>query len=85
MEKREFEGMEDAILEAEAHLDEARAAMNNPAVASQADKLAELHQDLTRAEAEVERLYARWSELDSKRKGTPKGASSGTSRRLPKP
>ena len=69
LEQREFDGLEQAITTAEERLELAQKAMEDPAIASDAQKLMEYQQELSEAEAEVERLYSRWSELDDKRKG----------------
>ncbi|MBI4537398.1 MAG: ABC-F family ATP-binding cassette domain-containing protein [candidate division NC10 bacterium] len=66
LEKREWEQMEGRILEAEAYLARAEAAMHEPAVASDPVALQARHQTLEVARAEVERLYARWAELEAK-------------------
>jgi ABC transport system ATP-binding/permease protein len=67
-EKQEWEGMEKAILTAEATLEQSNAAAHDPAIATNAtalhDALARLHQ----SQVEVERLYARWAELEAKLK-----------------
>jgi len=68
LDQREFERMEAAILAAEETLEQARAAISDPAVAADASALQERQAALDAAEAEVERLYARWAELDSKRR-----------------
>jgi ATP-binding cassette subfamily F protein uup len=62
-EKRELEGMEEAVLQAEAQVEELQSA-----AASEADPAAlnELYAKLHDAQIRVERLYARWSELDEK-------------------
>ncbi len=69
LDKREFEGMEEAILEAEETLEQARAAIADPVVAADAEALQERQAALEAAEAQVERLYARWAELDARRQG----------------
>ena len=46
------------------------AAMQDPAVLSDAAALQARSQALVAAQAEVERLYARWAELDEKRAQT---------------
>jgi ATP-binding cassette subfamily F protein uup len=58
--------MEALILKAEAERDARRVAAADPAVASDHQALSERHADLAAAEAEVERLYARWAELEAK-------------------
>jgi ATP-binding cassette subfamily F protein uup len=66
LEKREWETMEQQILEAEAALEAAAQAMEDPAVASDPVALQARHRSLEGAQAEVERLYTRWSELEAK-------------------
>jgi len=67
LEQREWEGMEAAILAAEAARDACEAATHDPAVASDASAVAERYRALEDASAAVDRLYARWAELDAKR------------------
>jgi len=62
-EQREYDGMEAAILDAEQARDAARAALDDPAVATDGHELARRLDVFQAAEAEVERLYARWEEL----------------------
>ncbi len=64
-EQREWEGMEAAILAAESELERRRAAAEDPAVASDAGELTARYAALADAQAEVDRLYARWSELEA--------------------
>jgi len=66
LEQREFDGMEAAIQQAEALLAEKQAAAADPAIATSAGKLAEACAALKTAEATVEKLYARWAELEAK-------------------
>jgi ATP-binding cassette subfamily F protein uup len=61
-EQRELDGMEAAIATAEAKVAELEAA--STAHASQASKLLEITTQLSAAQKEVDRLYARWSELE---------------------
>ncbi|MEL7061331.1 MAG: ABC-F family ATP-binding cassette domain-containing protein [Acidobacteriota bacterium] len=65
-EKREFDGMEEAVLEAESRADAARQATEDPAVATDGAALAERFAALAAAQAEVDRLYARWAELEER-------------------
>jgi ATP-binding cassette subfamily F protein uup len=65
-EKREWEQMEAAILAAEEKLAAAERAAVDPAIASDAAALHVLYTALEAARGEVERLYARWVELESK-------------------
>jgi len=65
-EKREWEQMEAAILAAEERMAAAERAAADPAIASDAAALHARYTDLEAARVEVERLYARWAELESK-------------------
>jgi ATP-binding cassette subfamily F protein uup len=65
-ERLEWEGIEAAIATADAALAVAAAAAQDPAIASNAPALHEAVQRLDAAQAEVDRLYARWAELDAK-------------------
>jgi ABC transport system ATP-binding/permease protein len=64
--QREWDAMESRILEAEARLYKAQAAAADPKVASDHEALQARHTELANAQAEVDRLYARWAELDAK-------------------
>jgi ATP-binding cassette subfamily F protein uup len=66
-ELREWEGMEAAILAAEQEVERRRAAAEDPAVATDAAELTARCAALAAAQAEVDRLYARWSELEERR------------------
>jgi len=69
LEKREFEGIEQAIEEAEKQLEHVRRTLEDPQIAADAAKLGQAHEQFLDAEQEVQRLYARWAELDLKRQG----------------
>jgi ATP-binding cassette subfamily F protein uup len=58
--------MESRILEAEARLEAAQAAAADPSVASDHQALQARLEQLAAAQVEVERLYARWAELEAK-------------------
>ncbi|HVG59134.1 MAG TPA: ABC-F family ATP-binding cassette domain-containing protein [Hyalangium sp.] len=64
-EQRELDGMEAAIEAAESRKAELEAKLADPAVYSSATKVPELQRELEAATAEVDRLYARWQELQS--------------------
>jgi ATP-binding cassette subfamily F protein uup len=66
LEKREWEGMEQTILDAEEQLVTCRQAVEDPSVASDPVVLAARWKALEAARAEVDRLYARWAELETK-------------------
>ena len=65
-EQREFDGLEGAIGKAEEQLSVAQAQLERPEYASSAEKLAEACRAAEAAKVEVDRLYARWAELDEK-------------------
>ncbi|HEX8520936.1 MAG TPA: ABC-F family ATP-binding cassette domain-containing protein [Tepidisphaeraceae bacterium] len=65
-EQKELEQMEQSILAAETKVQELETRVNEPAVAADHVKAREAYQALSDAQAEVERLYARWSELEAK-------------------
>lgn len=66
MDQREWEGMEDRILEAEERLESCRKAVEDPAVASDASQLQGRLVELEEAQRQVDALYQRWSELETK-------------------
>lgn len=66
LEQREFDAMEATVLAAETALAEAKARVEDPAVAADADALQKRYAELNAAQAEVDRLYARWAELEGK-------------------
>jgi ATP-binding cassette subfamily F protein uup len=70
-EQRELEGIEPAILAAEARKGALEAALGDPATYQKdgGAAVAGLRADLDQAVAEVERLYARWQELEGLRGG----------------
>jgi ATP-binding cassette subfamily F protein uup len=65
-EQREWDGMEQAILEAEDALEAAQRAADDPAIASDSAALQQRYAALEAARAHVDRLYARWAELEAK-------------------
>jgi ATP-binding cassette subfamily F protein uup len=58
--------MEQRIMEAEQALVAARGAMQAPEVVSDGVALQQRYAEMQAAEAEVEKLYARWAELEDK-------------------
>ncbi|HEY7039423.1 MAG TPA: ABC-F family ATP-binding cassette domain-containing protein [Methylomirabilota bacterium] len=66
LEQREWEAMERTILEAEAAVERCRQAAEDPSIASDPAALQERYAALDGARAEVDRLYARWAELEAK-------------------
>jgi len=66
LEQREWDGMESAVLSAEAAVEACRVAAEDPAIASDPAALSTRYAALEAARAEVDRLYARWAELEAK-------------------
>ncbi|HEX6899994.1 MAG TPA: ABC-F family ATP-binding cassette domain-containing protein [Thermoanaerobaculia bacterium] len=67
-EQQEWDRMEEKVLEAEDALAAAQAAVEDPAVASNPTELQARCAAMETARVEVERLYARWAELEEKQK-----------------
>ncbi|HXH86961.1 MAG TPA: ATP-binding cassette domain-containing protein, partial [Nitrospira sp.] len=66
-EQQEWDKIEQKLAEAEATVATCRAAANDPAIVADAEALRTRYAALETAQAEVERLYARWEELEQKR------------------
>ena len=66
-ERQEWETIEQKILKAEEVVAARQAAAHDPTIASSAEALQERYAALHAAQAEVERLYGRWMELEDKR------------------
>jgi ATP-binding cassette subfamily F protein uup len=69
LEQREYDAIEQAVQDAEATLADARRRAEDPSIASDAAALQARFAELAAAQAEVDRLYARWSELEAKLTG----------------
>ncbi len=65
---REVKALEAMVATAETRVSDCHIKLGDPAVAGSAAKLAAVSKDLRTAEQDVERLYARWAELESKQK-----------------
>ena len=65
-EQREWDGMERTILAAERTLEACQRAVEDPAIASDPTALQQRYAALEAARADVDRLYARWAELEAK-------------------
>src|SRR5882672_6486178 len=65
-EQREWDGMERTILDAERTLEACQRAVEDPAIASDPTALQQRYAALEAARADVDRLYARWAELEAK-------------------
>jgi ATP-binding cassette subfamily F protein uup len=66
LDQREFDAMEATVLAAEERLADARRRAEDPSIAADATALQQRFAEVAAAEAEVERLYRRWSELEAK-------------------
>lgn len=62
--QREFDLMEKTILEAEQRLEKLSADLESPELATDPLRMAQLTRTISQAQQEVERLYARWAELE---------------------
>ena len=67
MEAREYSTIEERIAEAEAKLASKKAAYEDPAIATEAEKLITAQAELEAAQHEVDTLIARWAELEEKK------------------
>ena len=66
LEAREYASIEERVAAAEQVLDKKRSAAEDPAIASDATRLMTAHAELDVAQEEVDKLYARWAELEKK-------------------
>ena len=66
LEARDYATLEQRIAEAEAKLKSARASYEDPAIASDAERLIAAQTELDRSQTVVDELYARWEELENK-------------------
>src|SRR2546425_1113541 len=71
LEQREWDGMEQAILDAEDAVGARQREADDPAIASDPTALQQRYAALDAARAEVDRLYARWAELEAKSDSSP--------------
>jgi ATP-binding cassette subfamily F protein uup len=67
LDSREWESMEERILRAEEALEQAKAAVQE--AASDAARLPDCYAQMLEAQEQVDRLYARWAELEAKLQG----------------
>jgi ATP-binding cassette subfamily F protein uup len=65
--QREWDGIEARIAEAETKVKTLEADLLSPSIASNAARIVALADEVTGAQAEVERLFARWAELEALR------------------
>ncbi len=68
LEQREWDGLEAAVNDGESRLAEARRRAEDPSIATDADMLQRRLAELGDLQAQVDRLYKRWGELDEKQK-----------------
>ena len=66
LEAREYAGIEQRINDAEQRLQSKRAALEDPAIASDGPKLVAAHAEMESAQNDLDNLYARWAELQEK-------------------
>jgi len=67
MEEREWGEIEAKITAAEAALEAAQAKLGEPAVMADRMRMTDASKSAAAAQAAVDKLYARWQELDQKR------------------
>src|SRR5580658_10351596 len=67
LEAREWEQIEEQVLHAEEVLEEKRRQLERPDVVSDPMRLTQAATEIDAAQEEVDRLYARWAELEAKR------------------
>ena len=66
LEAREYAGIEQRIAHAEQKLQNKRAGLEDPAIASDGPRLVAAHVELEAAQKDLDTLYARWAELQEK-------------------
>jgi ATP-binding cassette subfamily F protein uup len=66
LEAREYAGIEQRITDAEHRLQRKRAALEDPAIASDGPRLLAAHAEMEAAQSDVNMLYTRWAELQDK-------------------
>src|SRR4029077_16551783 len=66
IEAREFAALEGNIAAAERELHAKRAALDDPSIASDGNRLQNICAELAEVEKSVDKLYARWAELEQK-------------------
>ena len=69
-ERLELAAIEEKIREAEEELEKCRQCLENPAIMNNAEELARWCKELQPAQEKVDRLYARWEELESRTSGS---------------
>lgn len=69
MDQREYDQIEEVIAAEESRVEFLQDKMAQPEIVSNPDELAECWQELKETQAEVDRLYTRWDELEGKKSG----------------
>ena len=69
MDQREYDRIEESIMEAEMRVEELQQRMVQPEVVSDPAQAAECWEELEKAQTEVEQLYSRWDELEEMKNG----------------
>lgn len=67
MDQREYDAMEENILQAEEEEQELMQLMDDPETATQPEKLSECWDKLEEVRGNIQKLYARWEELEAKK------------------
>jgi ATP-binding cassette subfamily F protein uup len=67
LEAREYASIEERVAAAEELLQARRAQLEDPAIASDGPRLVVAHKEMDEAQAKVDELYRRWSELEKKK------------------
>ena len=67
LEAREYGSIEERVAAAEEVLQTKRAQLEDPAIASDGPRLVIAHKEMDEAQAKVDELYRRWSELEKKK------------------
>lgn len=66
LEAREYASIEQRVTDAEQRLQSRRTALEDPAIASDGPKLVAAHVEMEAAQKDLDKLYARWAELQEK-------------------
>jgi ATP-binding cassette subfamily F protein uup len=67
LEAREYATIEQRVADAEHVLQARRVQLEDPAIASDGPRLLAAHAEMEEAQNSVDKLYARWSELEKKK------------------
>jgi ATP-binding cassette subfamily F protein uup len=67
LEAREYATIEERVDQAEQLLQEKRAQLEDPAIASDGPRLLRAHAEMDEAQKTADELYSRWAELEQKK------------------